>query len=110
LPKLSDLLNEPVPVKLIYRGREYNLEAYPERYTTKMREESAAMEAAKPGDGEEHTFKTLIKSWDVAGEDDQPLPVSRETIAGMGEGFKVAIFTAIIREGANPTTAASAGS
>jgi hypothetical protein len=110
MPRLIDLLDEAVPVKLTYRGREYNLETYPERATRQMRADSAEKESAERGAGDVHTLTTLVKSWDLTDENDQPLPITSDTINRMGEGFKIAIVTAIMQESVNPTQAANAAS
>src|SRR5437868_14828285 len=91
MPKLSELMNEAAPVKFTHRGREYNLEAYPDRATRKLREESEVKERADKGAGDAHTIITLVKSWDITGDDDAPLPINRETIDGLSEGLKVAL-------------------
>ncbi|PYS94318.1 MAG: hypothetical protein DMF64_01640 [Acidobacteria bacterium] len=110
MPKLSELMNEAAPVKFTHRGREYNLEAYPDRATRKLREESEVKERTDKGAGDAHTIITLVKSWNITGDDDAPLPISRETIDGLSEGLKVALVGAIMQESINPSSAASAAS
>ena len=108
MPRLSELLDEAVPVKFTHRGREYNLEAYPERCTNKLRAEGAAKDATDVGAGDAHTICTLVKSWDITGDDEKPLPLDRNGIDQLSNGLKSAIILAVAQESVNPTSAASA--
>src|ERR1041384_2649552 len=108
MPKLSELMNDAVPVKFTHRGREYNLQAYPECASHKLHEESKIKDKADKGAGDAHTITRLVKSWDITGDDEQPLPINRATIDELPEGLKLALVGAIMQECVNPTSAASA--
>src|SRR5919206_4546601 len=103
MPRLSEALNEAVPVTFTHRGREYNLEVYPERFTNKLHQEAAVKDAADRGAGDAHTICTLVKSWDVCDGDDQPLPLDRSGVDQLSSGLKIAIISAVAQESVNPT-------
>ena len=94
--KFSALINRTASIVVPYRNDEINVTFFTEKLTPtykaqllKMADEQADLEA------EVRMLADLIQTWDVLGEDDEPVPVTYEFLLQCPYAFLAAVAQAI---------------
>lgn len=73
-------------------GAEITLEYYPRRITLNLSEQIKAAESEREI---VRLFFSVVKSWDILGDDGKPLPINDETLGDLGADILGDILTAL---------------
>lgn len=102
--KLSQLLACEATITVNHRGLEFQITARPEVITPAYRQTLAARADQNGNAVDTQMLLDTLRAWTLTDDAEQVLPITAESIAGLGYGIQIAILRAITEENGNPST------
>lgn len=92
---LSDLRNDSRNIRIFFSGSDLNVEVFPHRLTNDVLDQFRDASEDRDYDGMARAFNQVVVSWDLLGEDGEPMPIDGNTFRVISTSIINHIWTEI---------------